>query len=50
MWLPLLGCLLIIQRYTGDAGALDAGAVGSTFLGIFLLGCLFSRWVVSPRR
>jgi ABC-2 type transport system permease protein len=41
MWLPLLGCLLIIQRYAGDAGAFDGGAVGSTFLGIFLLGCLF---------
>jgi ABC-2 type transport system permease protein len=40
MWLPLLGCLLIIQRYAGDAGVFDCGAVGATYLGIFLLGCL----------
>src|SRR5262249_44327693 len=41
MWLPLLGCLLIIRQYAGDAAAFDGGAVGCTFLGIFLLGCLF---------
>ena len=41
MWLPLLGCLLIVQRYTSGQGAFDAGAVGCTFLGIFLIGCLF---------
>ena len=41
MWLPLLGCILIIRHFTSQAGAFDTGAVGSTFLGIFLLGCLF---------
>ncbi|MEY2466634.1 MAG: gliding motility-associated transport system permease protein [Verrucomicrobiota bacterium] len=41
MWLPLLACILFLQHYTLEAAALDAGAVGSTFLGIFLLGCLF---------
>ena len=25
MWLPLLGCLLIVRHYTNDAAALDAG-------------------------
>jgi len=41
MWLPLLGCLLLLQRYTSGQGVFDAGAVGCTFLGIFLIGCLF---------
>ena len=41
MWLPLLGCVLIVRHYTSDPAALDAGALGATFLGIALLGCLF---------
>jgi ABC-2 type transport system permease protein len=40
-WLPLLGCILIVKHYTNDAGALDAGVTGSTFLGILLLGGAF---------
>lgn len=41
MWLPLLGCLLVVRYYTGDTGALDGGVVGGTYLGILLLGGLF---------
>ncbi len=41
MWLPMLGCLFLVQRYASQPGALDAGAVGGTYLGIFLLGCVF---------
>jgi ABC-2 type transport system permease protein len=41
LWLPLLACLLTVRHYTSDPTAFDAGAVGSTFLGILLLGCLF---------
>jgi ABC-2 type transport system permease protein len=41
MWLPLLGCLLIVRHYTSDPAALDAGTLASTFLGILLLGGLF---------
>jgi ABC-2 type transport system permease protein len=41
MWLPLLGCILLVRHYTSDATAFDAGAVGSTFFGIALFGCLF---------
>jgi ABC-2 type transport system permease protein len=41
MWLPLLACILIVRHYTNEPTALDAGAMGTTFLGIFLLGCLF---------
>jgi ABC-2 type transport system permease protein len=41
MWLPLLGCLLVVRHYASDPGGFDAGTVGSTFLGIYLLGGLF---------
>ncbi|MGA2864541.1 MAG: ABC transporter permease [Verrucomicrobiota bacterium] len=41
MWLPLLGCVLVVRHYTSAASALDAGALGSTFLGILLLGAMF---------
>jgi ABC-2 type transport system permease protein len=41
MWLPLLGCLLVVRYYTNDTGALDGGVLGSTFLGILLLGGVF---------
>jgi ABC-2 type transport system permease protein len=41
MWLPLLACLLIVQSYSNQASALDPGAVGATFFGIFLLGALY---------
>ena len=41
MWLPLLACLFIVRHYTSDPTAFDPGVVGTTFLGIFLLGCLF---------
>jgi ABC-2 type transport system permease protein len=41
MWLPLLACLFFVGRFTSQPGALDAGTVGGTFLGIFLVGGLF---------
>ena len=41
MWLPMLGCLLVVRHYAHDASALDAGVVASTFLGILLLGAMF---------
>ncbi|MDQ6630538.1 MAG: ABC transporter permease [Verrucomicrobiota bacterium] len=41
MWLPLLGCIFLLSHFTSDPMALDSGALGSTFLGIFLLGSLF---------
>ena len=40
-WLPLLACILAIRYYTHDPAAFDPGTIGSTFLGILLLGCLF---------
>jgi ABC-2 type transport system permease protein len=41
MWLSLLPCLFIVRYYTHDAAAIDPGAIGSTYLGILLLGGLF---------
>jgi ABC-2 type transport system permease protein len=41
MWLPLIACLFIVQRFTSQPHALDPGMVGGMFLGIFLSGCLF---------
>jgi len=40
-WLPLLGCVLIVRYYSNDPTALDPGTVGSTYLGLFLIGCLY---------
>jgi ABC-2 type transport system permease protein len=41
MWLPLLGCLLVVRHFTNDTTALDGGVVAGAFLGILLLGGLF---------
>jgi ABC-2 type transport system permease protein len=41
MWLPLLGCMLVVGRYTNEPSAVDAGLLTSTFLGILLLGSIF---------
>jgi ABC-2 type transport system permease protein len=41
MWLPLLGCMLVVRHYTNDASVLEVGVVESTFLGILLLGAAF---------
>jgi len=40
-WLPLLGCLYLVQHFTNQAGVLDPGTLGGMYLGIFLTGCLF---------
>src|SRR5438876_2399830 len=41
MWLPLLGCILVVRLYTNEPSAFDPGLLGSTFFGILLLGGLF---------
>ena len=38
MWLPLIACLQVVRYFTSDGAGFDAGVVGSTFLGIVLLG------------
>jgi ABC-2 type transport system permease protein len=41
IWLPLVGCLLVLRHYSSAPGSFDYATVGSTFLGILLLGGLF---------
>lgn len=41
MWLPLLACLGIIALYTPEGNPLDWWTVGSTFLGLGLLGAFY---------
>jgi len=42
MWLPLLGCLAVVRYYSHDRTLLDFGTVGTTFLGIFLIGSVLT--------
>jgi ABC-2 type transport system permease protein len=41
MWLPLLGCVFVVHRYSSDPRIFDYGTLGSTYLGIFLIGALY---------
>lgn len=41
MWLPLIGCILIVRHYTGEPGAFDVGEIISTYIGILLLGGVY---------
>ncbi len=41
LWLPLLGCLLVIRQYSSNTAGFDPAIVGSTFLGILLIGGVF---------
>ena len=41
MWLPLLACLFIVRHYTDEPGAFDGGVLGSTYLGIILIGSVY---------
>lgn len=39
-WLPLLGFMLILRRFMEGANVVDWGTIGSTYLGIGLMGSL----------
>ena len=41
MWLPLLICILVLRYFSRGSNMLDPGTLGSTFLGIFLVGILY---------
>jgi ABC-2 type transport system permease protein len=41
MWLPLLGCTLLVKHFSSNPGVMDAGVIGSTYIGIFILGCFY---------
>lgn len=40
-WLPLLGYVLVLRRFTNDPSAADPGIMASAFLGLTLVGALF---------
>lgn len=40
-WLPLLGYALLVHQYASDADALSPGTLGSTYLGILLIGSVY---------
>lgn len=42
VWLPLLAYPYVLRRYSIDLGPVDRGIVASTFLGVFLVGGLFT--------
>jgi ABC-2 type transport system permease protein len=41
MWLPLLGCVCLLRYFSRGSNLVEAGALCSAFLGIFLLGSLY---------
>lgn len=41
MWLPSIGSIFVLRYYLKDVGVFDPGLLGSTFLGIFMIGGLF---------
>ncbi len=41
LWLPLLACVFIVRHFSNDPAVLDPGTLGSTYLGIILLGGLY---------
>ena len=41
LWLPSIGSIFVLRYYMHDASVFDPGLLGSAFLGIFLIGCLY---------
>ena len=41
MWSPLLACIFIVRHFSNDPTVADPGTLGSTFLGITLIGALY---------
>lgn len=41
MWLPLIGCMLIVQHFAGNTVVYDYGKIISVFTGIILVGLLY---------
>lgn len=41
MWLPMLGCVLVLRYFTHGSNLVEAGTLCSTFLGVFLIGALY---------
>jgi ABC-2 type transport system permease protein len=41
MWLPLVGCVFVLRYFTQGSNLVNPATLASTFLGIFLVGCLY---------
>lgn len=41
MWLPMLGCLFVVQYYARQSGAFEPGTLTGLYLGITLIGGVF---------
>jgi ABC-2 type transport system permease protein len=41
LWLPLIGCVLILRYFTRGSNLVEAGTLCSSYLGILLLGSLY---------
>jgi ABC-2 type transport system permease protein len=41
MWLPLLGCITLLNYFARGANLLDPATLGSAYSGIFLIGCVY---------
>jgi ABC-2 type transport system permease protein len=41
MWLPMLGCLFVVQHYARQSGAFELGTLAGLYLGITLIGGVF---------
>lgn len=40
-WLPLLGYMVVLQQFNRNSAGVELGTLGSTFLGIVLIGSLY---------
>lgn len=41
LWIPLAGCLALVRSMTQEASILPLASTSTSFLGIFLVGCLY---------
>ncbi|HTD65533.1 MAG TPA: ABC transporter permease, partial [Candidatus Limnocylindria bacterium] len=41
MWSPLLACIFVVRHFTNEPTLVDPGTLGSTLVGITLLGALY---------
>jgi len=41
MWLPLLGCIMLLNYFARGSNLWDPGMLASAYSGIFLIGCLY---------